>query len=192
MLCKATRADEPSTGITGSASESCSMSWMLTPSRSRKIPSWIRFKGRFTVHRSEWPQKACSVKQLASTIGPSIARMTSKAEIFRGSRANRYPPLVPYSDTKKPLFPNFCNNFDNNGSGMPQLSDTSCAHRFAGRLLARRKMSESNQTVIRLFCQSKHFNVEARGRNLNLRPRRSYFFITCWLKLNVEFYFHLL
>ena len=41
----------------------------------------MRRNGRRTVHRFEWSQRIVSVKQLASTTGPSIARITSNAEI---------------------------------------------------------------------------------------------------------------
>jgi hypothetical protein len=138
-VCNATR-EGPGTRISGWGSESCSISWMLTLSRRRRMPSCIRFNGRFTVHLSAWPQYVCSVKQSARTIGPSMARITSSAEMRFGSRASRYPPLVPYSDSKKPHLPSFCRSLDRIGRGIPQSSDTSLAltgSRFSPRRSAK-------------------------------------------------------
>ena len=49
----------------------------------------MRRNGRFTVQRAEWPQEASAVKQLARTMGPSMARITSSAEM--SARIARQP-----------------------------------------------------------------------------------------------------
>ena len=101
---------------------------MLTLSRSRRMPSCMRLSGRFTVHRLGMAAVSSVRETFGQHDGPSIARITSSAGDQLGSRASRYPPLVPYSETRNPVFPSFCKQFREQRKGMPQtIRDLFCA-----------------------------------------------------------------
>jgi hypothetical protein len=67
--------------------------------------------------------------QLVMNNGPSIARITSNAEISVAGRASAYPPLVPACDTRRPARVSVWRIFASSGGGMWYASAMSLALR---------------------------------------------------------------
>ncbi len=66
--------------------------------------------GSRIVQRSLWPHSPRTVTHAVIKSGPSIALITSNAEIVRGSRASVYPPLMPCCDCTSPTLASRCKN----------------------------------------------------------------------------------
>ena len=58
------------------------------------------------------------VMQLVINRGPSMARMTSNAEICLAGLASAYPPLVPAWETSSPARARVCRILASSGGGM--------------------------------------------------------------------------
>src|SRR5208282_4342931 len=75
--------------------------------------------GSRMVHRSLCPHSPRTVTHEVMNNGPSMALITSNAEIIFGSRVSVYPPFMPCWDRINPTFASRCRIFASASCGMP-------------------------------------------------------------------------
>src|ERR1700683_5323594 len=83
--------------------------------------------GSRIVQRSLWSHSPRIVTHDVMNSGPSMALITSNAEIIFGSRVSVYPPFMPCCDRTKPTFASRCRIFARASCGIPYASATSFA-----------------------------------------------------------------
>ena len=95
--------------------------------KTPEMVSFTRASGSLTVQFEVRSHAFAPLVHEVMKSGPSMAWITSNAEIWRGSRDSAYPPFMPACDRRSPVLVSRCRILASNCAGIPYVSAMSLA-----------------------------------------------------------------